>query len=519
MDCGFTGSRCRDVSVPWIDDAIIYQVNLRGLAAREPRNAIEAAREAPLRLSPLAYLERSLPVIRRLGVTVVYLMPCYPIGREGRKGIGSPYAIRDFTAVDEEFGTLPELQAVVRRAHALGLRVILDITPNHTSRDHVWTREHPEYYVASANGGLFHDLDWSDTAKLDYRRPELRQAMREVYASWLGCLGPGSHGEADGVDGFRLDMAHFINEPGFWNETLPWLRARHASRELLFLAECYGTANNLALFGRGVNAAYDDDFYKVCQYGYAIDATGESVVRLSAAARDNPDFADKREAFEQGGIARAMATALVNYERALDVRRRGPWLARYTDNPDEGRGLYRFGPGAVRAVNTLVFLAPRTLPFLLTGQEFGALNRPSIHDRLRPCGKGRRLQAAGSDGEEAGVEFEGNLFERDRAGRQDWYAFYKRLIRLRRATPELTRGDFRLLDPGEEAPTDTHAVLAFQRRLGDTCVRCAVNLGPDRRRLSNAGLFAGRRVYGRLDGGQLAPFGAVVTRCSEPAAG
>ena len=86
----------------WIDEAIIYQINLRSLAAREPRNAFEAAAEAETGESPLAYVTRNLSVIADLGVTVVYLLPPYPIGVQGRKGIGSPYSSRDFMAVEPE---------------------------------------------------------------------------------------------------------------------------------------------------------------------------------------------------------------------------------------------------------------------------------------------------------------------------------------------------------------------------------------------------------------------------------
>ena len=124
----------------WLQDAVIYQVNLRGLAAREPRNAVEAVVERPLAESPLAYLTRNLGKLKRLGWTVLYLLPPYPIGIEGRKGIGSPYVSRDFLDVEGEYGTKAELAELVRKAHRLGLRVILDLTPNHTARDHVWTK-------------------------------------------------------------------------------------------------------------------------------------------------------------------------------------------------------------------------------------------------------------------------------------------------------------------------------------------------------------------------------------------
>ena len=502
----------------WTPGAVVYQVNLRSLAAREPRNAAEAAVERAQEESPLAYAARNLARLKRLGFTVVYLLPPYPIGKAGRKGIGSPYSSRDFLAVEEEYGTKAELLEFVRKAHRLGLRVIFDITPNHTARDHVWMAEHPEYYVRAADGSAFFDCDWSDTAKLDYTNPGLRAAMIEVYDHWLTCLGGAEDGgDADGIDGFRLDMAHFINDRGFWNEAMAELKRRHPGREMLFLAECYGFGNNLDLFGRGIAAAYDDDFYKLAQYAYAVDAeSGATRVRLSDDAMHNGDWRGVLDAWQDGGIAGAAAKILQQYEDAAARFGEAHWVARYTDNHDEGRGLYRFGPGAVRAMNALAFLAPRTLPFLLTGEEYGALDRPSIHARCQPCDKGRRL--VGADGREwrqEGVEVEGNCFARGWEERQGWYRFFRELIALRKGQPALTLGGFRLLDAGEEAAARERSVVCFERTWGRQLLRCAVNLGEDARRLGRAeALFGGgRTLYGALEkGGVLPAFAAVVTK-------
>ncbi|MBR4188985.1 MAG: DUF3459 domain-containing protein [Kiritimatiellae bacterium] len=507
--------------VDWAARGIIYQVNLRSLAAREPRNAAEAAAERPAEESPLAYLRRQLPRLKRLGFTILYLLPPYPIGRLGRKGIGSPYSSRDFTAVEPEYGSKAELLDIVRKAHALRLKVIFDITPNHTARDHVWMAAHPDYYVKADDGSAFYDCDWSDTAKLDYRNPALRRAMIDVYDHWLSALGPSDGlpaGETDGIDGFRLDMAHFINDRSFWDEALAELRRRHPSRRLLFLAECYGFGNNLDLFARGMDAAYDDDFYKICQYAYAVDAeTGATRVRLSGDAAHNHDFHDLLEAWQDGGLAAAAGRALMQYEDAAPRYPAPHFTARYTDNHDEGRGLYRFGPGGFRAMNALAFLSPRCIPFILTGEEFGALDRPSIHARCQPCDKGRRL--IGADGREwrtEGVELEGNLFDRGYETRRAWYGYFKDLIALRRKTPELTDGACRLVDPGEDAPARDRTVVCFDRILGRRLVRCAVNLGEEPRRLTRApDLFRGQPLYGALEpDSTLPPFSALVTRLS-----
>ncbi len=506
----------KTISSSWLPGAIIYQVNLRSLAAREPRNAIEAAVEKPVWESPLAYLTRHLPRLRRLGFNTLYLLPPYPIGRFARKGIGSPYASSDFTGVEPEYGSKAELLDLIRKAHALKLKIIFDITPNHTARDHVWMTEHPEYYVKAADGSAAFDADWSDTAKLDYMQPGLRRAMLEVYDHWLSALGEDDEGRLDGIDGFRLDMAHFINDKSFWDEALPILRSRHSGRDLVFMAECYGFENNLDLFKRGIDAAYDDDFYKLCQYAYVVDTDGCTHVRLSEEAQHNHGFHRILNAWQDGGLAAAAGEVLMQYEIAA-AQFAGPrYTARYTDNHDEGRGLYRFGAGGFHAMNTLAFLAPNTFPFLLTGEEFGALNRPSIHARCQPCDKGCRILLP--DGRETrmeGVELEGNLFDRGFEARQQWQQFFRELIALRKKYRVLTDGRCALCDVEEDAEPRARTVAAFDRTWGRQLIRCAVNLGERPARLGRAHLFDGQVLYGGLeDGSVLPPFSAVVVKVS-----
>ena len=492
----------------WIASSVIYQINLRGLAAREPRNAIEAAKEKRLADSPLAYVAKNLAVIKKLGANVLYFMPPYPIGNAFRKGIGSPYSSRDFQTIEPEYGTLDEMKDLVRKAHKLGFKVIFDITPNHTSRDHVWITRHPEFYVKRDNGEIFYDCDWSDTAKLDYTQPALRREMVGIYDFWLSFLGPDAQGLPDGLDGFRLDMAHFINDKSFWNDAMPELRAKHASRELLFLAECYGIGNNLDLFERGINAAYDDDFYKVAANLYGLTEEGESTIVPAGGLAGNGDFRDRYEAFLSDGIAGAFERALLNYEEKLKPG--APYVARYSDNHDEGRGFYLYGPGAAKAINQLVFLAPRTLPFILTGEEFGAVNRPPIHDRMNPIGKRRRIVNGDHVREQESVEFEGNSFARDPQERAALYAFFKELIALRRKHRALSHGSFKLIEAGETCVRNHRTVIAFERKLGKQVLRCAVNLGPQPRHLKNAATFCGTPLFGQLDNDTLPAFASVV---------
>ncbi len=495
----------------WIPDSVIYQVNLRAFAAREPRNPVEAAAEmrnaegGVRNETPLQFLAENLEYIKALGANVVYLMPPFPMGVEGRKGVGSNYSIRDFRAIEPEYGTMEDFVGLVGRVHELGLKLIVDLTPNHTSRDNVWTSIEG-IHCRNEDGSLYYDYDWSDTAKLDYTNPRTRHEMHAVLSFWLDVC------DGDGVDGFRFDMAHMINDLSFWDDALPELRARYSGRDLLFLAESYGVEHNRGLFARGMNAAYDDDFYKVCFYGYARCEAGQSRICLSKAAFVNPDFTGKAQAFVASGIAGAFEQALMDYETGENGDG-GPWVARYTDNHDEGRGVYRFGEGAVRAVSRLLFLSGHCLPFLLCGQEFGAANRPTIHDRIKPCDKGFRV--CGSDceqcGETLGVEFEGNSFARGAAARQEWYTFYKTLIDLRAAHPALRRGTTKLFNVGEACGKHDRTVVGFERHWDDTTIRCAINMGSEPRRLKHLSGLAGDVLYGSLDGGTLEPFEAIVT--------
>src|SRR6266536_2997034 len=93
-----------------------------------------------------------LDEIRKLGVTIVWLMPIHPIGQARRKGTyGSPYSIQDYDAVNPDYGTKEDLKTLVREAHARGLKVILDVVANHTAWDSVLMSA-PELYRRDASG-------------------------------------------------------------------------------------------------------------------------------------------------------------------------------------------------------------------------------------------------------------------------------------------------------------------------------------------------------------------------------
>ncbi|WP_324262429.1 alpha-amylase family glycosyl hydrolase [Altererythrobacter sp. H2] len=172
----------------WTHDAVIYQINTRQFTAE---GTFSAAR-------------KHLPRLADMGVDIVWLMPVHPIGQVNRKGgLGSPYSVRDYRAVNPDLGTEADLRAFVDEAHRLGMKVILDWVANHTAWDNPLTQSNPEWYARTPEGAMMPPLgtDWSDVVTLDYTVPALRQYMTESLVYWV---------REFGIDGYRADVAGFV---------------------------------------------------------------------------------------------------------------------------------------------------------------------------------------------------------------------------------------------------------------------------------------------------------------------
>jgi glycosidase len=186
----------------WTRNATVYQINTRQFT---PEGTLRAA-------------ERALPRLAELGVGILWLMPIHPIGEAKRKGaLGSPYAVRDYRAVNPELGSLQDLRSFVDSAHRLGMHVILDWVGNHTSWDNALLASHPDWYARDRHGKPHPTpwYDWDDIIDLDYGQPGLRRYMADAMAYWV---------KEAGIDGYRLDAAGLV-PLDFWEETAARLRA------------------------------------------------------------------------------------------------------------------------------------------------------------------------------------------------------------------------------------------------------------------------------------------------------
>lgn len=210
----------------WWRDAVIYQVYVRSFADGNGDG-----------IGDLLGIRTRLPYLRDLGVDALWITPFYesPMADGG-------YDVADYRAVDSTLGTLGDIDALVREAHALGLRVIIDVVPNHTSDRHAWFREAlaaasgapaRDRYIFRPGRGAHGELppnDWEsvfggpawtrehedagewylhlfapEQPDLNWHNAEVRAEFLDILAFWLHL----------GVDGFRVDVAHgLFKEPG-----------------------------------------------------------------------------------------------------------------------------------------------------------------------------------------------------------------------------------------------------------------------------------------------------------------
>ena len=196
----------------WSGQSNIYEVNLRQYTAS----------------STIKEFEKQLPRLRSMGVDILWFMPITPIGLTGRKmnetELGSYYAVKDYKAVNPEFGTMADWKAMVKHAHALGFKVITDWVANHAANDNGWIKTHSGFFSRDSAGNTIPPYDWTDVRKLNYNNKEMRDSMIDAMKFWL---------RETGIDGFRCDVAGDVPDD-FWKECIDQL---NKVKKVFMLAE------------------------------------------------------------------------------------------------------------------------------------------------------------------------------------------------------------------------------------------------------------------------------------------
>ena len=293
----------------WSYDATIYEINTRQFSPQ----------------GTFAAVEEQLPRLKDLGVDILWIMPVQPIGRENRKGeLGSYYSIQDYTAVNPEYGTMEDFRRLVKKAHDLDMKVILDWVANHTAWDSDWV-ENETWYVRDSAGKLVSPYDWTDVVELDYANPEMRKAMTDAMIYWIR--------EAD-VDGFRADMA--LELPvDYWEEAVPRLKA--VKPDIFMLAEAEDTVVHAGTFDMS--------------YAWKLHHLMNAVAQGKADAEDLRNYVfDDMERYPREAI-------------------RMIFTSNHDENSWNGTEFERMGPAA-REFAVLTYLLPG-MPLIYNGQEMG----------------------------------------------------------------------------------------------------------------------------------------------------
>ena len=174
----------------------------------------------------LAAAQQRLDYLKDLGIDIIWLMPIHPRGVQGRIGsLGSPYAPRDYHAVNSDFGTIADLKSFVAAAHQRGMQVWLDWVANHTAKDNVWITQHRDYY----NATLTSPNGYGDVYQLDYSKEATQLAMIEAMQYWID--------QVD-IDGYRCDYISSNTIPtSFWTRAIKALKEYKPGKTITMLGE------------------------------------------------------------------------------------------------------------------------------------------------------------------------------------------------------------------------------------------------------------------------------------------
>jgi alpha-amylase len=416
----------------------------------------------------LGGLRARLPYLAWLGIDGLWLTPIHP----------SPsyhgYDVIDYRAVHEDFGTIDSLRALLDDAHALGMRVVLDLVVNHTSSAHpdfaaalagdlgartgyVWSEERedtvgvyggPAWHPAG-DGSYYLGLFDPGMPDLDHREPAVTEAMLDIATYWVDL----------GVDGFRIDAIQHVVEGADGTtanspENVAWVRAFNAELRqrrpgTFIVGETWTSTPAIATYHR--EAGLDMSFNYPLWRTLLAAVSGRSAIDLRAQL-------ELDEALYPPSARRG--TFLANHDQVRPATMLSP-LRR-----DEARLRLSVG---------LLLTLPGT-PFLYYGEEIGMPNGPGSADLAKRTPM--RWTADDGGGFTTGTPWQppsttdpAISVEAQRDDPGSLLSYYRRMIALRQETPALARGTTSVIAslPG--------TVLGFWREAEDARVLVVANLG------------------------------------------
>ena len=325
-----------------------------------------------------------LDYLRNLGVNTLWLSPCFQSPNDD-----NGYDVSDYRAIQPEFGTMEDLDALIAAVHVRGMKILLDLVPNHTSTAHRWfqeSRRNPDgpygnyYYWFDAPPNdwqsMFLGSAWEyddvrgqyylhsfavSQADLNWEEPAVRREMREIVDFWV----------ARGVDGFRIDTIDFISKD--FSEG----RNSFGPRLHEFIQELFGRPETAGLFTVGESFVTDiDEMSRHCASGRGELSTLILFDHLEAGRTDKftplPDHADDGTAGSPG--MRFLRDHLIRWQR--ETAEHDLLYTLYSDSHDQPPMISRAADdGALRyesatCLAAMIYLL-KGVPIIYQGQEIG----------------------------------------------------------------------------------------------------------------------------------------------------
>jgi alpha-glucosidase len=466
-------------------------------------------------IGDLAGIMQRLPYLVSLGIDAIWLSPIFP---SPMADFG--YDISDYIGIDPLFGTMAEFDRLVAAAHDAGLKVILDLVPNHTSDQHPWfiesrsSRDNPkrDWYVwrdaasggppnnwlsefggsawayDEATGQYYYHAFLAQQPDLNWRNREVREAIYDVMRFWLG----------KGVDGFRVDVIwHLIKDAEFRdNPPNPFYHEGRPPHEKILTQ--YSTdqpeVHEVIAEMRRVTDAFG-----------ARVLIGEIYLPLNRlVAYYGNDLAGAQMPFNFALLSTLWSAGSVekiieDYEKALPA---GAWPNWVLGNHDRPRVASRVGPEQAR-VAAMLLLTLRGTPTLYYGDEIGmhqvAIAPEDVRDRFEKNVPGIGV---GRDGCRTPMQWDASRYAgfssvnpwlplandsmhenvaNLTADASSILNLYKALIALRRTCPELVTGAYE--------PIAAEGDILLYRRSGEnSALVVALNLGAEPAAVSSSAI-------------------------------
>ena len=489
------------VETEWWKTAVIYQIY--------PRSFQDSNGDG---IGDLNGIRRGLAYLSALGVDAIWISPFYP---SPMADFG--YDVADYCDVDPLFGTLPDCQRLIAKAHALGLKVILDFVPNHTSDQHPWfiesrsSRQSPkrDWYIwrnarpgggppnnwvshfggsawewDEASGQYYYHAYLKEQPDLNWRNPEVRSAMYDVLRFWLEL----------GVDGFRVDVIWHLMKDAEFRDNLPNLDYRQGRPEIdRWLPIHSADQSQVHEVIEEMRAVIDAYPHRVLigEIYLPLDRLMQYYGRDLKGAHLPFNFQLLQAPWKADAIARLVE----DYEAALPD---GAWPNWVLGNHDRPRIATRVGQEQAK-VAAVPLLTLRGTPTLYYGDEIGmadvtippeqiqdpwALREPGIgagRDPVRTPMQWDRSPYAGFSTTRPWLPLADNWVEQNVESLDPQpfsiLSLYKRLLALRRKYEALRIGRY-------EALTCRDDVFGFARSLGQERLIVLLNFSQGRRTVS-----------------------------------